>query len=159
MTGPMTHIIQLRKEERGIKFTHRGCGPEGPMMTLTLSPFVRLVLLHSNTFCRMLCGTIASDFDSKLMPKEQNQITMRKVCILIQSFLSHRPDHHSDYSLDHEKHHTFLTFIRRINIIHYVTNVEQHKLLRINEGRLLPEVTSKRMNSFTVVESVPRCFF
>ena len=39
--------------------------------------------------------SIASDFDPKLMPKEQNQITMRKVCTVIQSLLSLRPNHYS----------------------------------------------------------------
>ena len=42
--------------------------------------------------------SIASDFDPKLMPKIQNQITMRKVCIVIQSLVSRRPNHHSGYS-------------------------------------------------------------
>ena len=42
--------------------------------------------------------SIASDFDSQLMPKIQNQITMRKVCIVIQSLVSRRPNHHSGYS-------------------------------------------------------------
>ena len=32
--------------------------------------------------------SIASDFDPKQMPKVQNQITMRKVCIVIQSLVS-----------------------------------------------------------------------
>ena len=42
--------------------------------------------------------SIASDFDPQLMPKIQNQITMRKVCIVIQSLVSRRPNHHSGYS-------------------------------------------------------------
>ena len=42
--------------------------------------------------------SIASDFDPPLMPKIQNQITMRKVCIVIQSLVSRRPNHHSGYS-------------------------------------------------------------
>ena len=41
--------------------------------------------------------SIASDFDPKLMPKKQSQITMRKVWIVIQSLLSRRPNHHSGY--------------------------------------------------------------
>ena len=47
------------------------------------------------------------------MPKVQNQITMRKVCIVIQSLLSRSPNHHSSYSQDREKHHTLLTLKRR----------------------------------------------
>ena len=35
--------------------------------------------------------SIASDFDPKRMPKVQYQITMRKVCIVIQSLLSRSP--------------------------------------------------------------------
>ena len=42
--------------------------------------------------------SIASDFDPRLMPKIQNQITMRKVCIVIQSLVSRRLNHHSSYS-------------------------------------------------------------
>ena len=38
--------------------------------------------------------SITSDFDPKLMLKEQNQITMRKVCIVMQNFLLCRPNHH-----------------------------------------------------------------
>ena len=42
--------------------------------------------------------SIASNLDPKLMPKEQYQITMRKVCIIIQSLLSRRSNHHSSYT-------------------------------------------------------------
>ena len=42
--------------------------------------------------------SIASDFDPQQMPKIQNQITMRKVCIVIQSLVSRHPNHHSNYS-------------------------------------------------------------
>ena len=40
--------------------------------------------------------TIASNFDPKRMPKEQNQVTTRKVSIVTQFLLSRRPNHHSN---------------------------------------------------------------
>ena len=100
--------------------------------------------------------SIASDFNSKLMPKEQNQITMRNVCVVIQSLLLRRLNHHSSYSQDPEKHHTLLTSIQRVNI---VLDVERHELFGIDTGRSLPNVTPKRSNPLAVVEGVQRCFF
>ena len=82
--------------------------------------------------------SIASDFDPRLMPKIQNQITMRKVCIVIQSLLSRRPNHHSSYGLDRDKHHTLLTLKQRKNVVHDITNVEQHELLGFDTTRPLP---------------------
>ena len=70
--------------------------------------------------------SIASDFDPQLMPKIQNQIAMRKVSIVIQSLPSRNPNHHSSYSQDRQKHHTLLILKRRKNVVHDVTNVEQH---------------------------------
>ena len=61
------------------------------------------------------------------MPKIQNQIT-RKICIIIQSLVSRRQNHHSGYSSDREKHHTLLTLKRRKNVVFDVTNVEQYEL-------------------------------
>ena len=90
--------------------------------------------------------SIASDFDPQLMPKIQNQIAMRKVCIVIQSLLSRDPNHHSSYSQDREKHHTLLTLKRRKNVVHDVTNVEQHELLGFDASRPLPDVIPKRAN-------------
>ena len=103
--------------------------------------------------------SIASDFDPKRMPKVQNQITMRKVCIVIQSLLSRSPNHHSSYSQDREKHHTLLTLKRRQNVVHDVTNVEQHELLGFDASRPLPDVIPKRANSLAVVEAVLSRFF
>ena len=49
------------------------------------------------------------------MPKEQYQIPMRKVFIVIQSLLSRRLNHYSGYSEDREKHHTLIeTEVRRL---------------------------------------------
>ena len=103
--------------------------------------------------------SIASDFDPQLMPKIQNQITMRKVCIVIQSLVSCRPNHHSSYSQDREKHHTLLTLIRRKNVVHDVTNVEQHELLGFDASRPLADVIPKRANSLALVEGVLSRFF
>ena len=103
--------------------------------------------------------SVASDFDRKLMPKEQNQITMRKVYIVIQSLVSCRPNHHSGYSLDREKHHTLLTLKRRKNVVYDVTNVEQHELFGFDASRPLPDVIPERANSLAVVESVQSRFF
>ena len=93
------------------------------------------------------------------MPKIQNQIAMRKVCIVIQSLLSRVPNHHSSYSQDREKHHTLLTLKRRKNVVHDVTNVEQHELLGFDASRPLPDVIPKRADSLAVVEGVLSRFF
>ena len=103
--------------------------------------------------------SIASDFDPQLMPKIQNQITMRKVCIVIQSLVSRRPNHHSSYSQDREKHHTLLTLKWRKNVVYDVTNVEQHKLFGFDASCPLADVILKRANSFAVVEGVLSRFF
>ena len=71
-------------------------------MTPTIPTSLRPGSRHSPTFCRMLCDPnvffIAFDFNLKLMPKiKKKQITMRKVWIIIQSFLSRRPNHHTIY--------------------------------------------------------------
>ena len=104
--------------------------------------------------------SVASNFDPKLMPREQNQIMLRKVCTVIKSRLSRLLNHHSSHSYDRKKHHTLLISIRRINIVHNVTNVEQHELFEINAGRPLPNVTPKRANMLAVVvEDVQSHFF
>ena len=93
------------------------------------------------------------------MPKIQNQITMRKVCIVIKSLVSRRPNHHSGYSQDREKHHTLLTVKRRKNVVYDVTNVEQHKLFGFDASRPIPDVIPKRADSLAVVEGVLSRFF
>ena len=103
--------------------------------------------------------SIASDFDPQLMPKIQNQITMKKVCIVIQSLVSHHPNHHSSYSQDREKHNTLFTLKRRKNVIHDVTNFEQHELFGFDASRSLDDVIPKRANSLAVVEGVLIRFF
>ena len=93
------------------------------------------------------------------MKKIQNQITMRKVCTVIQSLVSRRPNHHSSYCQDREKHHTLLTMKRRKNVVYDVTNVEQHKLFAFDVSRPLLNVIPKRANSLAVVEGVLNRFF
>ena len=92
----------------------------------------------------------------KLMPKEKYQITMRKVCIVIQSLLSRRPHHHSGYSLDQEKHHMLLTLKRRQSVVYDVTNVEQHGF---DASRPLPDVIPEQTNSLAIIEGVLSRFF
>ncbi len=58
-----------------------------------------------------------------------------------------------------EKHHTLLTLKRRKNVVHDVTNVEQHELFGINAGRPLPDGTPKRANSLALVKGVQSRFF
>ena len=103
--------------------------------------------------------SIASDFDPQLMPKIQNQIAMRKVSIVIQSLLSRNPNHHSSYSQARKNHHTLLTLKQRKNVVHNVTNVEQHELLGFDASRPLPDVIPKRANSLAIVEGVLSRFF
>ena len=103
--------------------------------------------------------SIASDFNPKLMPEIQNQITMWKVCIIIQSLLSHHPNHHSSSSSDREKHHTLLTLKRTKNVVHNVTNVEQHELLGFEASCPLPDVIPEWANLLAVVEGVLSHFF
>ena len=93
------------------------------------------------------------------MPKVQDQIPMRKVCTLIQSLVSRHPNHHSSDSQNREKHHTFLTLIRRYKVIYVVTNVEQHELPRTDTSRPLPDVTPERPYPIAVVEGVQSRFF
>ena len=88
--------------------------------------------------------SVASNLDPKLMPKVQDQIPRRKICTLLQSLVSHHPNHHSGYSQDREKHHTLLILIRRYNIVYDVTNVEQHELLGTDTSRPLLDVTPER---------------
>ena len=85
--------------------------------------------------------SIVSNLDPKLVPKEQDQIPMRKVCTLIKSLVSRLPNHHTGYSQDRAKHHTLLTLMRRVNIVHDVTNVEQHELSGADVSRPLSDVT------------------
>ena len=113
MTGTMTHNILLTKFQGGKKqclLTRDGV-PKDPYRrrhgqeeeermtpTLPLSYNQDLCIHPPSVECYAIQFSIASDFDPKLMPKRQNQITMRKVCIVLQSLVSRRPDHHSGYS-------------------------------------------------------------
>ena len=74
--GEMNHNIQLTREENGSKLT-RCIHP----------PFVECYAVQA--------FSIVSDFDLKLIPKK-NQITMRKVCAVIQSVFS-CPNLHSGH--------------------------------------------------------------
>ena len=69
---------------------------------------------------------------------------MRKICTVIQSLLSRLPDHYSSYSSDCEKHPKLLTLIWRVNIVHDITKVEQHKLLGTDMGHSLTTCSSRR---------------
>ena len=93
------------------------------------------------------------------MPKEQYQIMMRKLCIVIRSLLSWRPNHHSGYTKDREKHHTLLTLKRTQNLFHDVYNVEGHELFGFDASRPLTDVIPKRANTLAVVEGVLSRFF
>ena len=48
---------------------------------------------------------------------------------------------------------------RRKNVVHDVTNVEQHKLFGFDSSRPLPDVIPKRADSLAVVEGVLSRFF
>ena len=63
-----------------------------PFLTTKLAACIHLLLdvMRSKRF------VTASDLDSNLMPKEKNQITIRKVCAVMQSLLR-RPNHYSGY--------------------------------------------------------------
>ena len=125
----MTHNILLTrylgtKREKGKQFYSPGVGS---LRTRTVDAMSRqrregwlqhCPLSHDQARCihppfaefyAIQAFSIASDFDPQQMPKKQNQITMRKVCIVIKSLVSRRPHHHSSYSQDREKHHTLLT--------------------------------------------------
>ena len=84
---------------------------------------------------------------------------MRKVCTLIQSLVTCRPNHHSGYSQDREKHHTLLTLKRRYNIVYDVTNVEQHELLGTDMSCSLLDMTPEWPYPLAVVEGVQNRFF
>ena len=101
----MINIVQLKKNENS---TYQGWGPEGPEPLLpyagrgrkddsNVAPFLydqaRCIHLHFVKCYVIQAFSIASDFDSKLMPKEQNQLTMRKVCAIILLYfdLRHSP--------------------------------------------------------------------
>ena len=172
--GVMTYNILLTRYSRENKVYLLGMGPrrtrtadamrrkrrEGWLQHCPLSydqahcihpPFVECYAIQGFSF--------ASDLDPKLMSKEQYQITIRKVCIVIQSLLSCRPNHHSGLGWDREKHHTLLTLKQRQNVVYDVTNVEQHELLVFDASRLLPDVIPERTNSHAVVEGVLSRFF
>ena len=99
----MTNIVQLTRGQKGWKkiTDYREWGPEGPGPSSpcagrgrkddpNVAPFrtTRLAVMRSKRFLSHLI----------LMSKEQNQITMRKVSVVIQSLFSRRLNHHSIYS-------------------------------------------------------------
>ena len=112
MTGTMTHkILLVRFQGEEILLTRDGVlkdayrrrhGPaEEGRMTPTLPPSYDQARCIHPPFAEcyaIQAFSIPSDFDPQLMPKIQNQITMRKVCIVIQSLVSHRPNNHSGHS-------------------------------------------------------------
>ena len=163
----MTHITALARGSRDPKkivnfLLTRGGGPEGPGPS---SPCAgrggkdnsNVAPLHAECYA-IHASSIASNLDPKLMPKEQDQITIRKVCTLIQSLVSLLPNPHSSHGYDHEKHHTLLTLKRRVNIAHNVTNVEQHELSRADASCPLLDVAPERANPLAVVEGVQSRF-
>ena len=52
-----------------------------------------------------------------------------------------------------------LTLKQRKNVVHDITNIEQHKLFRFDASRPLPDVIPERANSLAVVEGMLSCFF
>ena len=109
MTGTMTQNILLARFQ-GEKSYLPGMGSlrtctvdamgrqrrEGWLQHCPLSyDQVRCIHPHFVECYAIQAFSIASDFDPQLMPKIQNQITMRKVCIVIQSLVSRRPNHNS----------------------------------------------------------------
>ena len=111
MTGIITHKILLTREKRRQAILLTGDGvPKDPVrcrhvqeeegrMTPTLPPgdLARCTHPPSIECYAIQAFSIPSNFDPKLIPEEQNQITMRKVCTVIQSLLSRRPNYHSSY--------------------------------------------------------------
>ena len=156
MIGPMTHIIQPTREEKGTNFTYRGWCPEG-----LLSPCARRGGKH-DTNITSFCTTRLAAFTHLLSNVMWSKHFLSHLilnwylkndekslhCHTIPSFASSR----SPFWL-------FLTFIRRVNIVHDITNVEQHKLLGIDAGRPLSDVTPKRIDSLAVAEGVQSSFF
>ena len=99
--------------------------------------------------------SITSDPDPKLIPEEQDQITITKRlnCHTISSSALSK----SSFWLWLRSWET--PFPRRINIVYNVTNVKQHKLFGVNASRPLPDVTPKRTNPLAVVKCVLSRFF
>ena len=60
--------------------------------------------------------SIAPDFDPQLMPKIQNQITMRKVCIVIQSFVSRRSNRDHPRTPSVHLHHCLRVVVHHANL-------------------------------------------
>ena len=125
-------------------------------MTPTLSPFGRPGSLHSPPSAECYVAqtfTNPCNFDPKLMPKEQNQITMRKsppsynpffsvvqITILATARIARNTTRFSSW------------FRGKKKIVYDVTNIEQHELLGFDAGHPLPDVIPKRANPLTVVE-------
>ena len=161
MTGTMTHNILLTRFQGGKKqcLLTRGWIPEE---TVPYTPWAGRGGKDDSNIAHFLTTrlaaftppsaecyaiqafSIASDFDPKLMPKIQNQITMRKVCIVIQSLLSRRLSY---------------TLKRRKNVVYEITNVEQHELLGFDASCQLPDVFQELANSLAIVEGVLSRFF
>ena len=98
------------------------------------------------------------------MPKIQNQITMKKVCIF--KFASSYNPLFRVVQITiratvriARNTTTLLTLKRRKNVVYDVTNVEQHKLFGFDASRPLPDVIPKRADSLAVVEGVLSGFF
>ena len=84
---------------------------------------------------------------------------MRKVCIIIQSLLSRRPNHDSSYSRIARNTTCFSPWNGDKNIVYDVTNVEQQKLLGFDSSRPVPDMIPERVNSLAGVEGVLSRFF
>ena len=164
MTGSwLTKLHKLRKKAGFPKDTDRRCNvhEEEELMTpMFLLSYDQPCCMHQSFVesYAVQAFSIASDCDPNLMPKEKNQITIRKVSTVIQSLLLRRPNPHSSYGKDHEKH-TFLTLQRRQNLVYDITNVKQHDLFEIDESCSLLDLSPKRANPLAVVEGVKSRFF
>ena len=104
------------------------------------------------TFCRMLC-------DPSVFYRIWSWLRSWWGKKFASSYNSFRPNHHSGYSLDREKHRTLLTLKWRRNVVYDVTNVEQHELLGFDASCPLPDVMPEQTNSLAVIEGVLSCFF
>ena len=99
--------------------------------------------------------SIVPNLDTKQMPKEQDQVPMRKICTLIKSIVSRLPNHHSRYRQDREKHLTLLTPTRCQHCPHsytlkWLTKSSRRKWLAANHLNIL---------TIWVIFYVIRCLF
>ena len=152
----MTHIIRVTREERGTKFTYRRWGLEGPGRSWSWPGSkgkgdFNIAYFHAIKLVAFTHVMWSKYFLSHLILTlnrcQKNRIRSRWEI----SFRSHYFDHRSGHSQNHVKYHTFLTFIRRFNIVHNVNNLEHHKLLGIDAGYPLSDMTPKRTDLLAVV--------